>query len=132
MKRVVISGLGVVSPLGSDLATVWNQMKAGASGVGPITKFDATDYVSRIAGEVSGFDPSVAVDRKAQHPLCAAVWPPHEPEPSTIPELPGPGVSDCRRGQLVDSGHFLSHSVSHTRYSIWRDGMEQHETALPN
>lgn len=66
MRRVVVSGLGVVSPLGCELSTVWNRLQAGESGIGPITKFDATDYDSRIAGEVSDLDVSVAVDRKAQ------------------------------------------------------------------
>ncbi|NQU41358.1 MAG: beta-ketoacyl-ACP synthase II [Lentisphaerae bacterium] len=66
MKRVVVSGLGVVSPLGCDMAMVWQRLQAGASGIGPITKFDATDYASKIAGEVSDFDPSVAVEPKAQ------------------------------------------------------------------
>ncbi|MDP6631706.1 MAG: beta-ketoacyl-ACP synthase II [Kiritimatiellia bacterium] len=66
MRRVVISGLGVVSPLGCDMPAVWQKLQAGESGIGPITKFDATDFASRIAGEVSDFDPSVAVDRKAQ------------------------------------------------------------------
>ncbi len=66
MRRVVITGLGVVSPLGCDLPTVWQKLQAGESGLGLITKFDATDFGSKIAGEVSDFDPSEAVDRKAQ------------------------------------------------------------------
>jgi 3-oxoacyl-[acyl-carrier-protein] synthase II len=48
------------------MPTVWQRLQAGESGIGPITKFDATDFTSKIAGEVSDFDPSVAVDRKAQ------------------------------------------------------------------
>jgi 3-oxoacyl-[acyl-carrier-protein] synthase II len=48
------------------MPAVWQKLQAGESGIGPITKFDATDFASRIAGEVSDFDPSVAVDRKAQ------------------------------------------------------------------
>lgn len=66
MRRVVVTGLGVVSPLGCDLSQVWQKLQAGESGIGPIEKFDAADFNSRIAGEVSDFDPSAAVERKAQ------------------------------------------------------------------
>lgn len=63
-RRVVISGIGVVSPLGNDAATTWDALVAGRSGVGPITKFDATSFTSRIAGEVREFDPERFLDRK--------------------------------------------------------------------
>lgn len=72
MRRVVITGLGLVTPLGSDVATVWANLLAGKSGAGPITRFDATDYVCRIACEVKpadhamGFDPNKRVDYKVQ------------------------------------------------------------------
>lgn len=57
-KRVVITGLGVVSPVGNDIASFWHSLKEGKSGVGPITSFDATDFDSRIAAEVKNFDPT--------------------------------------------------------------------------
>jgi 3-oxoacyl-[acyl-carrier-protein] synthase II len=57
-KRVVITGLGVVSPVGSGKEVFWQSLCAGISGVSAITSFDATAYTSRIAGEVKGFDPS--------------------------------------------------------------------------
>ncbi len=63
-RRVVITGIGVVSPLGNDAATTWDALVAGRSGVGPITKFDATSFTSRIAGEVREFDPERVLDRK--------------------------------------------------------------------
>ena len=66
MKRVVITGMGVVSPLGSELNTFWENVKAGKSGVGKLTKFDCTDYASQIAGEVSGFDPDAFLPKKEQ------------------------------------------------------------------
>ena len=63
-RRVVISGIGLISPLGLDRPTTWDGLLAGRSGVGPITKFDASDYSSRIAAEVRGFDPANFLDRK--------------------------------------------------------------------
>lgn len=57
-RRVVITGLGILSPLGNDLETNWAAIKAGRSGIGPITHFDASAYPTRIAGEVRGFDPT--------------------------------------------------------------------------
>ena len=57
-RRVVITGLGILSPLGNDLASSWDGVVAGRSGIGPITHFDASSFATRIAGEVKGFDPS--------------------------------------------------------------------------
>jgi 3-oxoacyl-[acyl-carrier-protein] synthase II len=56
-RRVVITGLGIVTPLGNDLPTFWSNITSGVSGIGPITLFDATDYDCRIAGEVRDFQP---------------------------------------------------------------------------
>ena len=64
MRRVVITGIGVVSPLGCDLKTFWERMKAGESGIGPVTKFDVTGYESRIAGQVKEFDPGKFIEKK--------------------------------------------------------------------
>jgi len=57
-KRVVITGLGVISPVGNDVSSFWGSLKAGKGGVGPITSFDATAFDSRIAAEVKNFDPT--------------------------------------------------------------------------
>jgi 3-oxoacyl-[acyl-carrier-protein] synthase II len=56
--RVVITGLGIISPVGNDVPTFWQSMKEGKNGIGPITQFDASKLDSRIAGEVKGFDPA--------------------------------------------------------------------------
>jgi 3-oxoacyl-[acyl-carrier-protein] synthase II len=64
MQRVVVTGMGTVNPLGCDVETFWSGIKEGKSGIGPITKFDATDYPAKIAGEVVDFDPSDLLDRK--------------------------------------------------------------------
>ncbi len=57
-KRVVVTGLGVISPLGNGIASFWQSLKEGRGGVGPITSFDASAFDSRIAGEVKDFNPT--------------------------------------------------------------------------
>lgn len=72
MRRVVVTGLGLVTPLGADVETTWANLLASKSGVGPITKFDASDQKAQIAAEVKpadheyGFDPNKRVDHKVQ------------------------------------------------------------------
>ena len=63
-RRVAVTGLGVVSPVGNDVASFWTALREGRSGVGPITRFDASRLEARIAAEVKGFDPSPYMDRK--------------------------------------------------------------------
>jgi 3-oxoacyl-[acyl-carrier-protein] synthase II len=63
-RRVVVTGLGLVSPVGVGVEESWAALVAGRSGVGPITLFDASTFPTRIAGEVKGFDPSKYMDRK--------------------------------------------------------------------
>jgi len=58
-RRVVITGLGAVTPLGKDVRSSWDALIRGESGAGPITQFDATDYPVTFACEVKDFDPSV-------------------------------------------------------------------------
>ena len=55
-RRVVVTGLGIVSPVGNTVPEAWDNILAGRSGIGPITRFDASIFASRIAGEVKGFD----------------------------------------------------------------------------
>ena len=55
-RRVVVTGLGIVSPVGIGVATAWDSITNGRSGIGPITRFDASAFNTRIAGEVKGFD----------------------------------------------------------------------------
>lgn len=72
MRRVVVTGLGLVTPLGADVETTWANILASKSGAGPITKFDASDQKCQIACEVKpadheyGFDPNKRVDHKVQ------------------------------------------------------------------
>ncbi|MGE1062638.1 beta-ketoacyl-ACP synthase II [Megasphaera paucivorans] len=68
-KRAVITGLGVISPVGNGKDTFWNALITGQNGIAPITHFDTTEYSARIAGEVKNFDPAdYGIDRKeARH-----------------------------------------------------------------
>ncbi|MBM4458567.1 MAG: beta-ketoacyl-ACP synthase II [Chloroflexi bacterium] len=63
-QRVVVTGLGLVTPVGNDVASSWAALLAGRSGIGPITAFDASDLRTRIAAEVKDFDPTLYIDRK--------------------------------------------------------------------
>jgi len=63
-RRVVITGTGLISPVGLDVASSWEALLAGQSGAGPITQFDATDFKVRFAAEVKGFEPEQYIDRK--------------------------------------------------------------------
>lgn len=65
LKRVVVTGLGVVSPLGTGLEKFWSNLVAGVSGAGPITRFDATGLPTRIAAEVKDFHPKDFIEPKA-------------------------------------------------------------------
>ena len=63
-RRVVITGYSMITALGNDAETSWNRMVKGESGVGPITRFDAEGYSTKIAGEVKGFDPEKFIEKK--------------------------------------------------------------------
>ncbi|TGV05203.1 beta-ketoacyl-[acyl-carrier-protein] synthase II, partial [Mesorhizobium sp. M00.F.Ca.ET.186.01.1.1] len=63
-RRVVITGVGVISPVGNDAQTFWNSLLEGKSGIDRLTAFDATDYPTQIAGEVKDFNPELYMDKK--------------------------------------------------------------------
>ncbi|HEY8643880.1 MAG TPA: beta-ketoacyl-ACP synthase II [Candidatus Dormibacteraeota bacterium] len=67
-RRVAVTGMGFITPIGNDRGTVWSNLVEGVSGVGPITYFDTTAYSTKIAAEVKDFDPEQYMDRKtARH-----------------------------------------------------------------
>ena len=80
-RKVVVTGLGVVSPVGSDMQTAWRNLISGYNGIGPITCFDTTNYKAKLAAQVQGFDPlaymekseTLRSDKFAQYALGAAV-----------------------------------------------------------
>ncbi len=69
LKRVVITGMGAITPLGNDVATTWEAAKNGKSGAGPITHFDASKFKTQFACEVKNFNPSEYFDRRKERQL---------------------------------------------------------------
>jgi len=63
-RRVVVTGMGIVSPVGNQISTAWKNILNGVSGIGPITHFDASDFAAKIAGEVKDFDVSQYLSAK--------------------------------------------------------------------
>jgi 3-oxoacyl-[acyl-carrier-protein] synthase II len=68
-RRVVVTGVGALTPVGNTAEEFWASLKQGRSGIGPITKFDATDYPTRIAGEIRNFDEAKYIDKKESRRL---------------------------------------------------------------
>ena len=63
-RRVVVTGLGALTPVGNDVATTWHSLLSGVSGSADITKFDTAKFDVRFAAELKGFDPQLYMDRK--------------------------------------------------------------------
>ncbi len=74
LKRVVVTGLGAVTPLGNSVNDYWNNLIKGVSGAAPITRFDASKFKTRFACEVKGFDPETYFDRKEARKLDTYTW----------------------------------------------------------
>ena len=81
MRRVVVTGMGVISPVGNDLESFWNNLTEGKNGVGMITRFDTTEQKVKVAAEVKDFEPTKYIEKSqvrktdlfAQYALAAAV-----------------------------------------------------------
>ena len=63
-RRVVVTGLGAITPIGNDVDSFWNGLKNKTVGIGPISMFDTTDYKAKLAAEVKGFEPKDYMDMK--------------------------------------------------------------------
>ena len=74
MRRVVITGMGCVTPIGNDVPTFWESLKNGKCGIGPITHFDTTDYKAKVAGEVKGFDPLQYMEKSEIRKFDVFCW----------------------------------------------------------
>ena len=105
-RRVVATGTGVVTCLGCDVETVWQNLLAGKSGIGPISKFDATDFRCRIAGEVQGFEITDHLDPKEARrldPFCHYAVGAADQAVAQAGLTDG-GIDPARAGILVGSG----------------------------
>ena len=108
LKRVVITGMGAITPLGNDVATTWDAAKRGVSGAGPITHFDASKFKTQFACEVKGFNPDEHFDRRklrqldlyAQYALVAA----RQAVEDAGLEAEGTDVNKDRVGVIVAAG----------------------------
>ena len=106
LKRVVVTGLGVLSPIGNDVETTWNNALKGVSGAGPITHFDASKFKTQFACEVKNFDANQHFDRKklrqldlyAQYALVAAK------QAVEDANLEAEGINKDRVGVIVAAG----------------------------
>ena len=74
MRRVVITGMGCVTPIGNDVPTFWESLKNGKCGIGPITHFDTADYKAKVAGEVKDFDPLQYMEKSEIRKFDVFCW----------------------------------------------------------
>lgn len=80
MRRVVVTGLGAVTPIGNDIPSYWEGLRSGKNGICPVTRFDTTGFKATLAAEVKGFDPTAYMepsevrktDRFSQYAIAAA------------------------------------------------------------
>lgn len=107
LKRVVVTGMGALTPVGNDIQSMWSAMLEGKSGAADITAFDSTLYKTHFACEVKGFDPSALLDRKEARKLDRfaqfAVW--------------------TAKQALLDSGLDLEKENVERIGSVWASGM---------
>ena len=106
-KRVVITGLGAVSPVGNDVESCWQNLLAGKSGIGPVTKFDATGYRCMIAGEVKGLDTEAIIGPKEAKRLdlfCHYAVVASDEALAQAGLTEAQGIDETRAGVIVSSG----------------------------
>ena len=106
-KRVVVTGLGAVSPVGNDVESCWKSLLAGKSGIGPVTKFDATGYRCMIAGEVKGLDTEAIIGPKEAKRLdlfCHYAVVACDEALAQAGLTEAKGIDETRAGVIVSSG----------------------------
>lgn len=107
LRRVVVTGIGLVTPLGASVATTWARLIAGESGLGPITRFDPAEQSCRIAGEAGDFDPALRVDHKVQRQSALFIQFGVDAAGQALEDAGLIGMSEAERlraGTLIGSG----------------------------
>ncbi len=113
MRRAVVTGLGLLTPLGNDVASTWEGLVAGRSGIGAVTVFDASDYEYPIAGELKGFRPEQFVDakllRRIDGSVALALAAVREAVADSCLDLPAedPGSVGVVLGTGIGGGHLI-------------------------
>ncbi len=124
-RRVVITGLGQVSPVGNDIPSAWDNLLAGKSGIGAITRFDASDLACRIAGEVKDFDINQYIGPKEARRMDSFI---HYGIAAALQAVADAGLDDCptldkdRVGVNIGSGIGGLPSIEETARAVFADG----------
>ncbi len=123
-RRIVITGMGIVSPVGNDLNTAWDNIRNGRSGIGPITSFDASAYATNIAGEVRDFDFTRWVNAKDARKMDTFI---HYGIAASFMAIDDSGleINDAnaeRIGVLVGSGIGGIHGIEQTAIALHNGG----------
>ena len=126
MRRVVVTGLGLVTPLGGDVETSWKNILASKSGAGRITRFDPTDHACQIACEVKpaeheyGFDPGKRIDHKVQRQVDPFIVYGLDAAGQAIEDA---GLTDHERGAALSRRRL--DRVRHRRAARDREGIDR-------
>ncbi len=126
-RRVAITGLGLISPLGNDVVSNWKAVIGGQSGIGSITRFDATPLPVRIAGEVRGFDPAQYIEKKEIKKMDAFVHYAVAAAQMAVDDASGAlrGVDPDRVGVIFGVGFGGIGSVEETAVGFLQLGMRK-------
>lgn len=125
VRRVVITGLGAVTPIGNDVPAFWEGLKTGKNGIGPVTRFDVTDYKAKLAAEVKDFDPALYMEKTeirktdlfTQYALASAVQAMTDSGLSA-----GDNIASERLGVYVGSGIGGFHTLAEEHQKLLEKG----------
>ena len=119
LRRVVVTGVGLLSPVGNNVPDSWAKARAGVSGIGPITRFDTSEHSSKIAGEIKDFDPTTIFDRKELRKFDPYI---QYAQVAAIEAVEDAGVDKCedkeRIGVYIGSGIGGISTIESNSYTI--------------
>jgi 3-oxoacyl-[acyl-carrier-protein] synthase II len=126
-ERIVVTGLGAITPLGLTVKETWEGLVAGKSGVGPVTQFDASSFPTRIAGEVKGFDPKQYINFKEARRMarCSQLAVATAQEALTDAGLSLPFADEERVGVLLGTTIGGMEQVEQGLRTLWNRGLSR-------